>query len=699
MKKITIVLAGNPNSGKTTIFNYLTGARQHVGNYPGVTVEKREGKKNYQDYEFTIIDLPGIYSLTAYSPDEVVSRQVLLEEEIDIIINIVDATNLERHFGLTVQLKELGLPLVVGLNMMDLAEEGNFKINHDLLSKLLGHPVIPVVGTKNKGIDQLLDAAINIKEGRAGFSERLISYQSGVENEINHVKNLLPDTSSNKNLSRKDQQETINRWMAVKLLENDPEVISQMKRIPQSDALLAQVVKSRHALQEQFGEDPELLLLDSRYAFARGAVREGVVFPGEDRATLTERIDSIVLNRVLGLPIFLIAMWLLFQLTFTLGELPMGWLEKGVSLLATGVGNMLPDGLAKSLIVDGIIGGVGGVVIFLPNILLLFLGITFLEATGYMARAAFVMDKLMHNMGLHGKSFIPMVLGFGCSIPAIMATRTLENPRDRLVTILVVPLMSCGARLPVYILLAGAFFSSGMAGNVIFSIYLIGILLAVLMAKLFRTWLFPGPSEPFVMELPVYRMPVWRSVLLQVWERAVLYIKKAGTVILAASVLMWALFTFPLVEKGTALDPAEQMEQSFAGHIGHAVEPLIEPIGFDWKNGVALLAGFAAKEIVVSTMGTLYSLESDDSIEMEGEAFQSGFAQRVKEQSGFTPLTAYVLMLFILVYIPCLSTVAVVYRETNGWRWPLFLVGYTLVLAWSLSFLVYRGGLLLGLGA
>ncbi|MEL7563990.1 MAG: ferrous iron transport protein B [Dehalobacterium sp.] len=697
MKKITVALAGNPNSGKTTIFNYLTGAHQHVGNYPGVTVEKREGKKTYQDYEFTIIDLPGIYSLTAYSPDEVVSRQVLLEEEIDIIINIVDATNLERHFGLTVQLKELGLPIVVGLNMMDLAEEANIKINYNLLSKLLGHPVIPVVGTKNQGIDKLLDTAIDIKEGRAGFSERLINYQNGVENEINHVKKFFSDQGNKKNWPGKDREETIKRWTAVKLLENDPEVISQMKKKPQSGAILAQVVKSRHALKEQYGEDPELLLLDSRFAFVRGAVREGVVFPGEDRATLTERIDNIVLNRVLGLPIFLIAMWLLFQLTFTLGEFPVGWLETGVSFLADGVGNILPDGLIKSLLVDGIIGGVGGVIIFLPNILLLFLGITFLEATGYMARAAFVMDKLMHNMGLHGKSFIPMVLGFGCSIPAIMATRTLENPRDRLVTILVIPLMSCGARLPVYTLLVGAFFGSGMAGNVIFSIYLIGILLAVLMAKLFRTWLFPGPSEPFVMELPVYRMPVWRSVLLQVWERAVLYLKKAGTVILAASVLMWALFTFPIAEKGAALDPAKQMEQSFAGHIGHAVEPIIEPIGFDWKTGAALLAGFAAKEIVVSTMGTLYSMGSDDTIDAEGDAFQNGFVQRVKEQSGFTPLTAYALMLFILLYIPCLSTVAVVYRETNGWRWPLFLIGYTLVLAWTVSFLVYRGGMLLGI--
>jgi len=698
LKKITIALAGNPNSGKTTIFNYLTGARQHVGNYPGVTVEKREGKRFYRDYEFTIIDLPGIYSLTAYSPDELVSRQVLLGEEIDVIVNIVDATNLERHFSLTVQLKELGLPLVIGLNMMDLAEAEGLKINFSLLSQLMGHPVLPVVGTKNQGIDQLLDAAISLKEGDFSFSERFIRYQNGVENQVENVKKLLPKSGVKKDRYGVKRQEAINRWTAVKLLENDPEIVNQMKKRPGSDALLSQLVKSRHAIREQFGEDPELLIVDSRYAFARGAVREGVVFPGEDRVSLTERIDNIVLNRVLSLPIFLLTMWLLFQMTFTLGQFPMEWLDQGISFLADTLNALLPDGLVKSLVVDGIIGGVGGVIIFLPNILLLFLGITFLEATGYMARAAFIMDKLMHKMGLHGKSFIPMVLGFGCSIPAIMATRTLENPRDRLITILVVPLMSCGARLPVYILLAGAFFSPGMAGNVIFSIYLVGILLAVLMAKAFRTWLFPGQSEPFVMELPVYRMPVWRSVLLQVWERALLYLKKAGTVILAASVLIWALFTFPMAEEGKDLDPAAQMEQSIAGHIGHGVEPVLKPLGFDWKTGVALLAGFAAKEVVVSTMGTLYSIEGGESTDPAEAEYQKNFAERVKEQSGFTPLTAYVLMLFILVYIPCLSTVAVVYRETNGWRWPLFLIFYTFTLAWVLSFLVYRAGLLLGLG-
>lgn len=697
MEKMTIALAGNPNSGKTTIFNYLTGARQHVGNYPGVTVEKREGHRSYRNYDFKIIDLPGIYSLTSNSPDEVVTRQVLLEEKIDVIIDIADATNLERHLGLTVQLKELGIPIVLGLNMMDLAEEANFKIDVDLLATLLGHPVLPVIGTKSKGVEELLQAAIHLFEGRERYQERPIRYQKEVEAEIEILRNLMPEKIKGDENSVR-YRPAIGRWLAVKLLENDPDVLARMKKKYHADDLLIQVEKSRRSLEEHFGEDPELFLVDSRYAFARGAVRESVLFPGDDRESMTEKIDQVLLNRFLGLPIFLMIMWLLFQITFTLGELPMGWLDMGISKFAELVHGILPDGLFRSLIVDGIIGGVGGVIIFLPNILLLFLGITFLEGTGYMSRAAFIMDKLMHRMGLHGKSFIPMILGFGCSIPAIMATRTLENPRDRLVTILVIPLMSCGARLPVYTLLAAAFFSPNMAGNVIFSIYLIGILLAVLMAKLFRTWLFPGPAEPFVMELPVYRMPVWRSVLTQVWERAVLYLKKAGTVILAASILMWALFTFPQTNGASNFDAAQAMEQSFAGRIGHLVEPVLEPLGFDWKIGVALISGVAAKEIVVSTMSTLYSMEIDEEAGLSSGEVSLGFADRVRTQSGFTPLIAYVLMLFILIYIPCLSTVAVIYRETNSWKWPLFVIGYTLALAWFVSFLVYRGGLLLGIG-
>ena len=418
-----------------------------------------------------------------------------------------------------------------------------------------------------------------------------------------------------------------------------------------------------------------------------------------NRMSTTEAIDKVLLNRALGLPIFFGVMWLLFQLTFTLGAPFMEWIEAGFAWLGVLLSNNMADGLLQALIVDGIIGGVGGVIVFLPNILLLFLGIAFLEATGYMARAAFVMDKLMHRVGLHGKSFVPMLTGFGCTIPAIMATRTLENPKDRLVTILVTPLMSCGARLPVYTLLIAAFFPAEVAGNVLFSIYIIGIALALLMAKVFRTWLLPGESEPFVMELPIYRLPTLKNVLIHMWEKAWLYLKKAGTIILAAAILMWGLFTFPLVDADghEFTSAAQQMEESYAGRLGKAIEPVIAPLGFDWKTGIALIAGFAAKEIVVSTLGTLYSIQDEEALSAEEKGAVKDFAQRAREQSGFTPFTAYVLMLFTLIYVPCMATIAVIKRETNGWKWPLFTIGYTTALAWIVCAAVYQSGRLLGL--
>lgn len=463
---------------------------------------------------------------------------------------------------------------------------------------------------------------------------------------------------------------------------------------------MAQVEKGRQHLLQQHGIDPEMAIVDGRYAFVRGACRETVKYSPENKVDVTEKIDHVLLNRVLGLPIFLALIWLLFQITFTLGAHPIEWIDAGFSWLGGVWGNALPDGLIKSLLVDGVIGGVGGVIVFLPNILLLFLGIAILEGTGYMARAAFVMDKLMHRMGLHGKSFIPMILGFGCSVPAIMATRTLENEKDRLVTMLVIPLMSCGARLPVYALLIAAFFDPGIAGNVMFSIYLVGIILAILMAKVLRTWVLPGESEPFVMELPAYRLPTLKSILVQMWERTWLYLKKAGTIILAASIIVWTIFTFPQVDSQGQpyANPTVQLAQSYAGRAGQIIEPLVRPLGFDWKTGVALVAGFAAKEVVVSTLGTLYSIDNTDSLTENNEEAAGGFAERAREQSGYTPLTAYILMLFVLIYVPCLATVATVRRETNGWKWPLFLIGYTLTLAWVVSFSVYRVGLLLGIG-
>jgi len=707
-KRITIALAGNPNSGKTTIFNNITGAHQHVGNYPGVTVERKEGKLKYKNYDITVVDLPGTYSLTAYSPDEVVARNVIIEEKPDVVVNIVDASNLERNLYLTTQLKELGVPVVVALNMADIAEAQGIHFDYQVLSRLLGVTMVRTVGTKGEGTRDLLDAVIKTVEGKVELVEKPVKYSNEVEEQITNIQELIKKTTTagkeaaaSSDILASGGNDYLSRWLAIKLIENDNDVMEKIKSHAGASQILDQVKKSQEQLRNIIGEDSELLIVDGRYAFIRGACKESLTFTEKDRTSFTEKVDKILLNRILGLPIFLGVMWLLFQLTFTLGGPPMDWIDAGFGALGEWTAAHMSEGFLQSLIVDGIIGGVGGVVIFLPNILLLFLGIAFLEDTGYMARAAFVMDKIMHRVGLHGKSFIPMLLGFGCTIPALMAARTLENDRDRLVTMLVAPLMSCGARLPVYTLLIAAFFHESVAGNVLFSVYLIGIILAIIMAKVFRTWVLPGESEPFVMELPSYRLPTFKSILLHMWERAWLYLKKAGTVILGASVVMWMLFTFPAVDsQGNEFESASvQMEQSYAGHIGKAIEPIIKPLGFDWKTGVALVAGFAAKEVVVSTMGTLYSIEDEDALaEEEEEGAVNGFADRAKKQSGYTPLVAYVLMLFTLIYVPCMATVAVMKRETNGWKWPLFMVGYTCALAWVVCFIVYRGGLLLGIG-
>lgn len=706
-RTITIALAGNPNSGKTTVFNGLTGTNQHVGNYPGVTVERKEGRFKHKGVTINVIDLPGTYSLTAYSPDELIARQVIVEESPDLIVNVVDTSNLERNLYLTTQLMEMQRPMILVANMADVAESSGLSIDYELLSQLLGMPVVRVVGSKGQGISELMDTIVHACLSEQEPVERNIYYAPDIETEIKKLEDIIVKTMPVTQLEAAaslEQPDVLTknlpaRWIAVKLLEGDAELVPHLQSWLGSAKILEQVEKSRGQISSILGEDSEMLIIDGRYAFARGASREAVTQVGIARASVTEKIDKILLNRLLGIPIFIGVMWLLFQLTFTLGAPLMDWIDLGVVSLGDFVGARMDEGLLRSLVVDGIIGGVGGVIIFLPNILLLFLGIAFLEGSGYMARAAFVMDKVMHLVGLHGKSFVPMLTGFGCTIPAIMATRTLENNKDRMITMLVAPLMSCGARLPVYTLLIAAFFSTQAAGNILFSIYLIGILLAMIMAKVFRTWLMPGVSEPFVMELPSYRLPTLKALLLHMWERAWLYLQKAGTIILAASILMWAMFTFPTVDStGKPYDSAAaQLEQSIAGQAGKAIEPVIRPLGFDWRTGVALISGLAAKEVVVSTMGTLYSIEDGEALAGEEDAAVSSFAQRARENSGLTPLKAYVLMLFVLIYIPCLAAVAVIKRETNGWKWPLFTMGYTVVLAWIVSFLAYHGGLLLGL--
>ncbi|HZK43116.1 MAG TPA: ferrous iron transport protein B [Syntrophomonadaceae bacterium] len=702
-KKITIALAGNPNSGKTTLFNILTGARQHVGNYPGVTVERKEGRIKHDGYDIKIIDLPGTYGLTAYSPDELVARNVLLEEELDLVVDVVDASNLERNLYLTMQLKELEIPMVLAVNMADYAEANGITINYDLLAQLIGIPVVRVVATKGEGLDDLLDL-ITHKE-KENIPEKTVRYKIEIEEAIARIEEML---NSDLNLEifdavKKDSsrlEKYPSRWLAIKLLEEDKEVTEKAQSISKMAGLLDQVKKDRESIELDAGDDLENLIAEGRYAYIRGACQEAVKIVELNKASKTERIDKVLLNRITGLPIFFFVMWLLFQLTFALGNPIVEYLEDLVALAGVAASNALSPGLLNSLISDGIIGGVGGVVVFLPVILLLFLGIAILEATGYMSRAAFLMDKIMHKVGLHGKSFVPMLIGFGCTIPAIMATRTLENPKDRLVTMLVTPLMSCGAKLPVYTLLIAAFFPNHMAGNILFSIYIIGILLALIMAKVFRTWLVPGESEPFVMELPVYRMPKLKSVAIQMWERAWLYLRKAGTIILAFAIVVWALFTFPMVDSQgmNYASATEQMENSYAGRLGKTIEPVIAPIGFEWKTGVALIAGFAAKEIVVSTMATLYSMGDADSVLEGGTAEAKSFAQLTREQSGFNQLTAFVLMLFILIYVPCMATIAVIKNETNSWRWPIFTIGYTVSLAWVVCFVVYQGGMFLGIG-
>jgi len=705
-KNIVIALAGNPNSGKTTIFNALTGGRQHVGNYPGVTVERKEGHVKYKDHDISVIDLPGTYGLSAYSPDEVVARQVIVQEKPDIVVNIIDASNLERNLYLTMQLKELEVPMLLVLNMADVAENNQIQINYNLLSQLVGAPVIRTIGTKGEGVMDILEGIVQKHSKQIDPAERQVRYRQEVETE---VEALLAEMKTTAFFAQEAAAQTDGslsaaslpaRWLIIKLLENDKELYARVAERKELQGFINDVDQSRLRLQNYLGNDLEVVLVEDRYSFIRGICREVCKVGALDRATITEKIDNILLNRVLGIPIFLGLMWLLFQLTFTLGGPPMDWIDAGIGALGEWINSSMDDTLLRSLLVDGIIGGVGGVIVFLPNILLLFLGITILESTGYMARAAFVMDQVMHKAGLHGKSFVPMLIGFGCGVPALMASRTLENERDRLVTMLVTPLMSCGARLPVYALLIAAFFPAQMGGNILFSIYLLGIVLAIIMAKVFRTWILPGEAEPFVMELPIYRWPTLKGVLIHMWERAWLYLKKAGTIILAISILMWGLFTFPTVdEQGQEFEsPTAQMESSYAGRVGQAIEPVFAPLGFDWKTSVALVAGFGAKEVVVSTLGTLYSIEDEEALANEEESTVQGFADRAREQSGYTPLVAYVLMVFTLLYVPCMVFVATMKRETNTWKWPFFTIGYTLVLAWVVSFLVYRGGLLLGIG-
>jgi len=677
-KKLTIALAGNPNSGKTTIFNNLTGAHQHVGNYPGVTVEKKEGYLKYKDYKISVVDLPGTYSLTAYSIDEIVARNFLIEEKPDVVIDIIDSSNLERALYLTTQFIELEIPLVLAFNMYDLAERGGFLIDKDRLSKLLGCPIIFTVATKNKGMDELLDAAIRLFEDKAK-GKTIINYGSEIEEELAKLEGIL---IKDKNLTQKYPQ----RWLGVKLLEEDIEVIKKVRESEYSGEILRQVEKSIIHLKNIFGDTAFAIIADKRYGFISGACSESIQRTYETRHAISDRIDKVLINRILGLPIFLGIMWLVFKFAFGVSNPLITLIEKGQGWLGVLFGNILPEGIIQSLVVDGIIGGVGSVLAFIPLIFLLFLAMAVLEDSGYMARASFIMDGLMHKIGLHGRSFIPMILGFGCNLPAIMATRTIADRKDRLTTILIIPFMSCSARLPVYTLFIGAFFEERIAPHLLFSLYLLGILVAIIMAFVFRKFLFKGETAPFVMELPPYRLPAIKGLLIHMWEIGGVYLKKAGTIIFLGCILAWFLSNFPR---------NEGLERSYAGKIGRLITPIFKPLGFDdWRVSTALLEGFIAKELIIGVLGTLHSIGKGDTESLRQALFNQANPSGDK---FYNPLVAYSLVVFILLYIPCLATLAVIKKETNSWTWPAFACLYTSIIAWIASFIIYQGGKLLGL--
>lgn len=693
-KTIKVALAGNPNAGKTTIFNNLTGMRQHVGNYPGVTVEKKEGMLQYKGYDFIIFDLPGIYGLSAHSLDEIVARNFIVEEKPDVVIDVVDASNLERNLYLAVQLMELSAPLILALNMADMAQKKGMEIDKEKLSVLMGVPIVLTVATRQIAMNDLLDAAIGLVESKAVPVRTRIHYGREVDRQIEIAMQFINRDPELSHLYPP-------RWLAIKLLEQDAEVTRFIGSRPQGRMILDAAGKSSALLKAFFKEDPETLIAERRYGFISGACDEAVRRNYEHRHDVSDMIDTILLNRLLGLPIFLALIWLVFRFVFW-ASAP---LERGIEylfmLLGRGVGSFFsPESPVRSLIVEGIIGGVGSVLVFIPVIYILFFILSFLEDSGYLSRSAFLMDKFMHKIGLHGRSFIPMLLGFGCSLPAIMATRTIEDEKDRLATMLAVPFMSCGARLPIYVLFIGAFFPDNQAGNVLFIIYLVGIGVGIAMAWFLRRFLLSGPTAPFVMELPPYRIPTLKAMLLHVWERGVLYLQKAGTVILAGCIIMWFLSHLPWQppRAGDRNHETTRLEQSYAGKLGKAIIPLFHPAGlYDWRLGVGFVGGFFAKEIVVSTLGTLYAVSGGPGENNLSLRSALRNAQKGDGSPLYTPLAALAAMIFSLLYLPCISTVAIIRRETNSWRWPAFAVVHTILTAWIAAVLIFQAGRLLGL--
>jgi ferrous iron transport protein B len=701
-KHLTIALTGNPNSGKTTIFNNLTGTRQKVGNWPGVTVEKKEGRVSRFGYDLTVVDLPGTYSLTPFSIEEVIARNFLLDETPDLVIDIIDASNLERSLYLATQVRELDCKVLFALNMADVAQARGMKIDAQTMSVLLDVPVVFTIGNRNEGMDHLLKEAIRLCESGVLLPRRRrVTYSHDLEEAIGRLQQSMESQADG-------ALPYTSRWMAIKLIEDDKIVKERlMAAAPEAgEAILQECQTLRRHLADRYDEEPQIVMTDERYGFIAGIVREVQTSTTQQRLDISRTIDLVLTHRLLGFPIFVLFIWAMFQLTFTVGEYPVQWIGTGVGLASKGVASVLPDGILKDLIVDGVIAGVGSVVVFLPNILLLFFCIALFEDTGYMARSAFLMDKIMHLIGLHGKSFIPMLMGFGCNVPAIMAARTLESEKDRILTILITPFMSCSAKLPVYVVLAGAFFGA-RAGTVIFAIYLLGIVLSIVTGRIFRSTLLKGADAPFVMELPPYRMPMAKSLLIHMWDRSKLFLRKMGKVILVGSIVIWALSSFPqtstlsrndaadMIAEETTEAPgdlrrrekAEQTQASYLGRIGRFIAPVFAPLGIEWRGGVALLSGFVAKEIVVSTMGVLHAA---------GDVAEEGALEQALRDTGMTPLSALSMMVFVLLYLPCLATTAAIRRETGSYKWMFFSIGYSTSVAWLMAFLVYQAGRLLG---
>jgi len=712
-KTIDIALVGNPNAGKTTLYNYLSGAREKVGNYSGVTVDIKKTTFKWHDYTLNFYDLPGTYSLTAYSSEEIYVRKFIYEQTPDIVINVVDVTNLERNLFLTTQLIDMDIRVVVALNMFDELQKQKTEFDYNSLARLIGIPMVPTVSSKGQGLNELLQKAVDVFEGNDKISRHVhINYGELLENAIGHIRQKVKE-------NKPATDKLSSRFMAIKLLEKDRQVLEILSSYPNFDEIKAITEKEIKIIEALENDESESVITDAKYGFISGALKETLRLPKTAPRTRSEKIDFFLTHPFWGFPLFLTFLFLVFYTTFTLGAYPMGWIDKVVGLLGETVSRFLGEGMLRDLLVDGIISGAGSVLVFLPNILILFLFISLLEGTGYMARAAFIMDKMMHRFGLHGRSFIPIIMGFGCNVPAILATRTLRNKGDRILTMLIIPFMSCSARLPVYILIISAFFKKYQALYLI-GIYLVGIIIAFLTAQALNKTLFRNKETPFVMELPTYRMPTIRNILFHMWDKTRHYLRKIGSVILIGVVIIWAMEYFPRQAKKQEVfeskiesiktDPSltegqktnfekeirqnlesDRLANSYLGRIGRFIQPVMAPLGFDWKMSISLFAGLPAKEIIVSTMGVLYQSGSDDTVNLqnkiENEVFTSG---KQKGEKVFNTASALAFLIFVLIYFPCIGVIATIKNESGHWKWALFTILYTTVLAWLAAFTVYQ---------